>query len=207
MTGASRPSSAACKTKTKGCGQPQPFVLSLSRGLSPTFLDPTSDAGAPIAVDTTKTPEEQADDAQAAAAAMDVQKTADATSVDQTTWNSYFTKTAEKVNDAWVAKAELNPAVVLPVDGAEETPLTDMLESVAEAAVDTTGATAAEVPTKAGLYYWISGATEVNAASYTPGTATLGDGTTQELARPTLDGENGKAFFKVCVGVAAPTQD
>ena len=64
------------------------------------------------------------------------------------------------------------------------------------------------MPTKAGLYYWIEGATEVGAASsYTPGTAVLGDGTTQELSRPTLDGENGKAFFKVCVGIAAPAKD
>ena len=173
----------------------------------PSGIDPTSDAGAPIAVDTTKTPEEQAADAQAAAAAMDVQKTADATSVDQATWNGYFTKTAEKVNDAWVAKAELNPAVVLPVDGAEETPLTDMLESVAATAVDATGETKASVPTKAGLYYWIEGATEVGAASYTPGTAVLGNGGTQSLTRPTLTGENGKAFFKVCVGVTAPTKD
>ena len=173
----------------------------------PSGIDPTSDAGAPIAVDTTKTPEQQAADAQAAAAAMDVQKTADATSVDQATWNGYFTKTAEKVNDVWVAKAELNPAVVLPVDGAEETPLTDMLESVAATAVDATGETKASVPTKAGLYYWIEGATEVGAASYTPGTAVLGNGGTLSLTRPTLTGENGKAFFKVCVGVAAPTQD
>ena len=173
----------------------------------PSDIDPTS--GTEIVVDPSKTPEQQAADAQAAAAAMDVKKTAEAeaASVDQTTWNGYFTKTAEKVNDVWVAKAELNPAVVLPVDGAEETPLTDMLESVAAAAVDTTGKTAAEVPTKAGLYYWISGATEVNAASYTPGTAVLGDGTTQALARPTLTGENGKAFFKVCVDIVAPTQD
>jgi len=173
----------------------------------PSDIDPTS--GTEIVVDPTKTPEQQAADAQAAAAAMDVKKTAEAeaASVDQTTWNSYFTKTAEKVNDTWVAKAELNPAVVLPVDGAEETPLTDMLESVAEAAVDATGNTPAEVPTKAGLYYWIEGATEVGAASYTPGKAELGDGTTKELGRPTLTGENGKAFFKVCVGVAAPVKD
>lgn len=171
----------------------------------PSGIDPES--GTEIAVDTSKTPEEQAADAQAAAAAMDVQKTADAASVDQTTWNGYFTKTAEKVNDVWMAKAELNPAVVLPVDGAEETPLTDMLESVAAAAVDTTGKTAAEIPTKAGLYYWISGATEVNAASYTPGIAVLGDGTNKEIARPTLTGENGKAFFKVCVDIVAPTKE
>ena len=171
----------------------------------PSDIDPTS--GTEIAVDTTKTPEEQAAEAQTKADAMDVKKTADAASVDQTTWNSYFTKTAEKVNDVWVAKAELNPAVVLPVDGAEETPLTDMLESVTAAAVDTTGETTASVPTKAGLYYWIAGATEVNAASYTPGMAVLGNGETKPLARPTLTGENGKAFFKVCVDIVAPTQD
>ena len=168
-------------------------------------IDPTS--GTEITVDTSKTPEEQAAEAQAAAAAMDVKKTAGAASVDQAIWNGYFTKTAEKVNDVWVAKAELNPAVVLPVDGAEEKPLTDMLESVVEAAVDTTGETTAAVPTKAGLYYWISGATEVNAASYTPGKAELGDGTKKPLARPNLTGENGKAFFKVCVDVVAPTQE
>jgi len=173
----------------------------------PSDIDPTS--GTEIVVDPTKTPEQQAADAQAAAAAMDVKKTAEAeaASVDQTTWNSYFTKTAEKVNDTWVAKAELNPAVVLPVDGAEETPLTEMLESVAAMAIDTTKETSASVPTKAGLYYWIEGATEVGAASYTPGNAELGDGTTKELGRPTLTGENGKAFFKVCVGVAAPVKD
>ena len=186
---------------------PSTGYYDVAKYVQPSVIDPTS--GTEIVVDPTKTPEEQAADAQAAAAALDVQKTADADAegVDQTTWNSYFTKTAEKVNDAWVAKAELNPAVVLPVDGAEETPLTDMLESVAAMAIDTTEEASASVPTKAGLYYWIEGATEVGAASYTPGTALRGNGTTQKLSRPTLDGENGKAFFKVCVGIAAPTKD
>lgn len=147
-------------------------------------------------------PEATKEQAEAAAAAMDVAKTEDASGVDQDVWNGYFTKTVEMVDDKWVATAALNPAVVLPVDGAEDTPLTDMLESVTAAALDDKTPTA--VPTKAGLYYWIAGATEVGATTYTPGTAKPGNGETQTLAMPVLSNKDGKAFYKVCVGLEAP---
>ena len=41
--------------------------------------------------------------------------------------------------------------------------------------------------------------------SYVDGEAVLGDGGEMSLARPVIPGENGAAFFKVCVGVAKPT--
>lgn len=166
------------------------------------------DTPATLDVDTTLPEADQQAAAEAAAATLDVSETADAIAkgVDQTTWNGYFTKSVQKVNkDEWVATATLNPAAVLPVDGVEEKPLTTMLESVVTAALDDEASPA--VPTKAGLYYWIAGATDVGAASYTPGTATLGDGTTLPLAMPELDTKDGKAFYKVCVDVAAPSAD
>jgi hypothetical protein len=167
-------------------------------------IDP--DQGTTVDVDTTASEEDQRAEAQTKANAMDVAKTADASAVDQATWNGYFTKTVEKVDDKWVATAALNPAAVLPVDDTvEEAKLTDMLESVTAAALDDKTPTA--VPTKAGLYYWIAGATEVGATTYTPGTAALGDGTKKALTMPTLDDEDGKAFYKVCVGVEAPVAE
>ena len=70
------------------------------------------------------------------------------------------------------------------------------------------GNSEAMVPTKAGLYYWICGATSVNAERYryVDGEAVLGDGSAMPLKRPVIPGEKGAAFFRVCVGVQPPAE-
>ena len=127
-----------------------------------------------------------------------------ASSVDATTYDGYFAKSIAPSADGkkWVVTAALNPAAVLPEAKSQDDK--DMLSNVVKLALGNSETTAA-VPTKAGLYYWISGATAIDAKSYVDGAAVLGDGGEKSLARPVLTGENGAAFFKVCVGVAKPT--
>ena len=74
----------------------------------------------------------------------------------------------------------------------------------ADVAKALTDATADEVTitTKAGFYYWIEGGVEVGTIN-TNGQAVLGDGTKQELTKPTL-GTTDKAFYKLAVGVKDP---
>ncbi len=117
-------------------------------------------------------------------------------------YDGYFKKTVAYNEDTskWVVTAELDATKVLPVEEAETAMLED-LEAVATGSEAT-----ATVPTKAGLYYWIAGAGEVDAVNYTNGTAQLGDGTAKELAKPALTGLDGKAFYKVCAGVKDPAK-
>ena len=121
--------------------------------------------------------------------------------VDAATYEGYFTKSVVGAgNGKWRAVVALKPAAVLPEAKSQDDK--DMLSNVVKLALGNSEAT---VPTKAGLYYWISGATAIDAESYVDGKAVLGDGGEKSLARPVLTGEKGAAFFKVCVGVAKPT--
>ena len=111
--------------------------------------------------------------------------------------NAYLDRVAAKV----VGETKV---VVDIADGVKDTFQDELDEQMEDAAAELTDATAAtaSITTVPGFYYWIEGGVEVGTIK-TNGEAVLGDGTKQELTKPTLETTT-KAFYKLAVGVKDP---
>ncbi|MBR2117392.1 MAG: hypothetical protein IJ935_01750 [Afipia sp.] len=148
-----------------------------------------------IDVDTTKTAEQQQADADAIAQDTVVTTpNADvAAAVSAETYDSYFTKTAVKVNEQWTVQTALNEDVVFPTEESDylTADLADVLDVAAGADVEITTA-------KPGLYYSIEAAENVGFTSgKVEGVRELATTTTVSPAKPAKTGD--AVFFRVKV--------
>jgi len=152
-----------------------------------------------IDVDTTKTPEQQQADADAIAQDTVVTTpNADvAAAVSAETYDSYFTKTAVKVNEQWTVQTELNEEVVFPASATtvEEETITQA-EELLEAATDTK-ATEATVPAVPGIYYSMEAANNLGFAEAEEGEQTLATGSAVTIKKPTQVPTGNAVFFRV----------
>jgi len=156
-----------------------------------------------IDVDTTKTPEQQQADADAIAQDTVVTRpTAVETAVTAETYDSYFTKTAVKVNEQWTVQTALNEEVVFPTSESDDltADLADVLDVAAGADVEITTA-------KPGLYYSIEAADNVGftGEGTVEGARELATTTTVSPAKPAKTGN--AVFYRVKASATPNTND